>query len=101
MAKGRYRVQWVAPAKADLLEAVAFIRREQPAAARRIHLELQRQTKLLRTRPLLGRVVPEFEIRYLRELIVPPFRIIYRVAPDERLVEITAVIHGSRSLPGI
>lgn len=99
MGKRRYRVQWVAPAKADLLEAVAFIRREQPAAARRIYVEVQRQTKLLRMHPMLGRVVPEFENRYLRELMVSPFRIIYRLLPHARIAEVLAVIHSARSLP--
>jgi len=100
LAKGRYRIQWTASARADLLEAVAFIRREQPAAARRIYLEIVRPTKLLQTHPLMGRIVPEFEIRYLRELIVPPFRIIYLVKRDERIVEVAAVVHSSRMLPG-
>lgn len=98
MGKGRYRVRWVAPAKADLPEAVVFIRREQPAAARRIYMEVQRQTKLLRMHPMLGPVVPEFENRYLRELVVSPFRIIYRVLPQTRLAEVLAVVHGARSL---
>jgi len=88
------------PAKADLLEAVAFIRREPPAAARRIYTEIHRQTGLLRTHPLMGRIVPEFENRYLRELIVPPFRILYRLLPQERVVEVVAVVHSARSLPG-
>jgi toxin ParE1/3/4 len=100
LAKGRYRVQWVAPARADLLEAVAFIRREQPAAARRIYVEIQRQTKLLRMHPMLGRVVPEFGNRYLRELIISPSRIIYRLLPHARIAEVLAVVHSARSLPG-
>jgi len=34
--------------------------------------------------PESGRVVPEFETPWLRELIYPPFRIVYRV-DDDRL----------------
>ena len=34
--------------------------------------------------PDSGRVVPEFETPWLRELIYPPFRIVYRV-DDDRL----------------
>jgi len=99
LAKERYRVQWAASERGDLLEAVAFIRREQSAVARRIYLEIVRQTKLLKTHPLMGRMVPEFEIRYLRELIVPPFRIIYVVKRDQRIAEVAAIIHSSRMLP--
>jgi len=48
---------------------------------------------------MLGRVVPEVKNRYLRELIVPPFRILYRLVPHERIAEVLAVVHGARSLP--
>ena len=99
MARGRYRVQWASPAIADLLEAVAFIRREQPSAARRLYTEIERRTKPLRTHPTLGRIVPEFENRHLRELIVPPFRIVYRLLPRDHRIEVFAVVHGSRRLP--
>jgi toxin ParE1/3/4 len=100
LAKGQYRVQWASSAIADLLEAVAFIRREQPTAARRLYTEIERRTKLLRMHPTSGCIVPEFENRYLRELIVPPFRILYRLLPQVRRIEVLAVVHGSRRLPG-
>ncbi len=32
--------------------------------------------------PESGRVVPEFETPWLRELIYPPFRIVYRIDDD-------------------
>jgi toxin ParE1/3/4 len=84
---------------ADLLEAAEYIRREQPAAAKRLYGEIQRQTKLLRTHPMLGRVVPEFENRFLRELILRPYRVIYRWLPREGRIEILAVVHSARLLP--
>ena len=100
MAKARYRVQWAASALADFLEAVEFIRREQPNAARELYAETSRRTKLLRTHPMLGRVVPEFENRFLREIILRPYRVIYRILPREDRIEILAVVHSSRLLPG-
>ena len=99
MARLRYRVKWAAPAVADLLEAAYFIRRDQPAAAKRLYAEIERQTKLLRTHPMLGPVVPEFENRFLRELIIRSYRVIYRFLPHESRIEILAVVHGARALP--
>lgn len=46
--------------------------------------------------PDLGRVVPEFENQYLRELIEAPFRIVYR--RDKERVRIVRVWRSERSL---
>lgn len=46
--------------------------------------------------PDLGRVVPEFEQSFLRELIHAPFRIVYRRDPD--LIRIVRVWRGERRL---
>ena len=43
-----------------------------------------------------GKVVPEFDTAWLRELILPPFRIIYR--RDEDLVTIVRVWRSERLL---
>jgi len=99
LAKKQYRVYWTQPAAADLLEAATFIRREQPAAARRLCDDVSKKTNLLRHHPLLGRVVPEFQNRFLRELVFPPYRVIYRVLAAESRIEVLAVVHSSRLLP--
>jgi len=41
--------------------------------------------------------VPEYDAEEVRELIEKPYRIIYRVKPDQ--IDIVAVIHGARLLP--
>ena len=46
--------------------------------------------------PESGRVVPEFERADLRELIEPPYRLIYRVHPNA--IEVIAVVHARREL---
>ena len=46
--------------------------------------------------PDLGRVVPEFEQPFLRELIHPPFRIVYRRNAD--ILRIVRVWRGERRL---
>jgi plasmid stabilization system protein ParE len=45
---------------------------------------------------MIGRVVPEAQGTEIREIRYRSYRIIYRVAGE--LVEVLAVIHGSRDL---
>ena len=42
----------------------------------------------------MGRIVPEFGQTFLRELIRPPFRIVYRLDPER--VRIVRVWRGER-----
>ena len=51
----------------------------------------------LKTHPHSGRVVPEFDNRELRELILSKYRIVYRIYSKEEIV-ILRIIHGSKLL---
>ena len=62
----------------------------------RVVAEIVERIEALANHPDLGRVVPEFEQSFLRELIQPPFRIVYRRDPD--LVRIVRVWRGERRL---
>ena len=55
----------------------------------------------LRKFPESGRLVPEFQGGRYREVIVFPYRIVYRYAEEQNRVFVLAVIHGSRLLPPI
>lgn len=51
--------------------------------------EILNRIEALRHHPQLGRIVPEFERPFLREMIHPPFRIVYRHEPKHvRIVRI-------------
>lgn len=50
-----------------------------PDVGARLLSEMLERIQTLRDHPEKGRVVPEFEQAALRELIHPPFRIVYRV----------------------
>lgn len=47
--------------------------------------------------PESGRVVPEFNQPELRELIVPPYRLVYRLRGE--VIEIATVFHAARMFP--
>lgn len=47
----------------------------------------------------MGRVVPEFKLSHLRELIVKPYRVMYILRSNS--CSIVTVIHSSRDLPNL
>jgi toxin ParE1/3/4 len=57
---------------------------------------LTRRSQQIALFPLSGRVVPEYGSESVREIIEPPYRIIYRILPDR--VDVVAVVHGARDL---
>lgn len=63
------------------LEAIQAWYDEQPAVGRRLVAEIVQRVEALADHPDIGRAVPEFGQRFLRELIHPPFRIVYRHDP--------------------
>jgi toxin ParE1/3/4 len=55
------------------------------------------EVNYLSKHPLIGRVVPEFEeVITLRELIKPPYRIVYRIVNSER-IDIIRVLRSSQN----
>ena len=62
----------------------------------RLVAEVFQRVETLVEHPDIGRVVPEFEQSFLRELIHPPFRVVYR--HDTRRVRIVRVWRSERLL---
>lgn len=90
-------IRLAASALADLEEIRAwYAEREAAEAGERMVLEVVERIETLADNPDLGRVVPEFEQAWLRELIHSPFRIVYRRDPDS--VRIVRVWRGERRL---
>ncbi|MHB8648142.1 MAG: type II toxin-antitoxin system RelE/ParE family toxin [Thermomicrobiales bacterium] len=61
-------------------------------AARRLRERIMNGIYRLRDYPELGRRLSEFSEANLRQLIVPPYRILYEVADDT--VTILDIVHG-------
>ncbi|MDY7225274.1 type II toxin-antitoxin system RelE/ParE family toxin [Hyalangium rubrum] len=94
-----FEVEWTQVALTDLEELLDFIAQDNPAAAEAALDRLSQAAQRLEQSPKRGRVVPElsrFELRLYRELIVRPWRIIYRVG--QRRVFVLAVLDGRRDL---
>jgi plasmid stabilization system protein ParE len=52
-----------------------------PEVGERLVRELFARTEQLAAFPESGRIVPEFGVKTIRELIHPPFRLVYRIDP--------------------
>lgn len=63
----------------DLEEIQAWYESELvPEVGQRLVSEIFERVAVLQDNPDMGRVVPEFGQKHLRELIHPPFRIVYK-----------------------
>ncbi|MDP2182163.1 MAG: type II toxin-antitoxin system RelE/ParE family toxin [Actinomycetota bacterium] len=92
------RVAWTEQAHAQLDEAIAFIAQDRPEAALAWLERLLDAGESLSELPDRGRVVPEAARADVRELIIGPYRLVYRVDSDS--VTITMVLHERRELSG-
>ena len=91
------RLLWSPRALSDLERIREYISRDSPVYAEFVVRRLVRAPERLVDFPEIGRVVPEVGSPQLRELIVRPFRLVYRVRP--RSVEIVTVFRSSRDFP--
>lgn len=98
MPKRPYSLVWTGPALADLLEITRRIQVDNPEAARRFGKQVKEKVSRLARFPYSARMVPEFPASGLREVLVGDYRVIYRVVPAKRRVEILTVYHGARLL---
>ena len=78
-----YTVVWAGVAENDLRGIIEYIAAESPTDALKILQKLRQKASSLYTLPERSRIVPELQgqgILQYRELIVSPWKIIYRIA---------------------
>jgi len=93
------RVRWTETARVDLERIVDFIAEDSVKNAVAVLDRLEERAEALRLAAERGRVVPELQVvdvLQYRELIERPWRIIYRIEPDQVIV--LAVLDGRRDL---
>ena len=98
----KYQVIWATVAENDLREIIGFIAVESPGNALTLLKKIKERASNLYTLPERGRVVPELQdqgISQYRELIISPWRLIYRVAEHE--VSVLSVIDSRRNVEDI
>ena len=98
----KYDIIWAGVAENDLKEIVEYIATESPADALRTLKKIKQKASSLYTLPERGRIVPELQdqgILLYRELIVPPWRIIYRIS--EMKVYVLSVLDARQNVEDI
>jgi len=91
------RVHWTNTAVEHLLAIYEHIAQDSPVYAQRMIDRLTRRSEQIATFPLSGRMVTEYEIQEIREVIEKPYRLIYRIKSDQ--VDVLAVVHSAQLLP--
>ncbi len=97
MQLGKVSIRLAESAVVDLEEIrLWYIEQGVPDVGKRLIGEILQRIEALGVHPELGRIVPEFDQPFLRELIQPPFRIVYRHDPG--MVRIVRVWRSERLL---
>lgn len=93
----KYRVTFAQSSVQDL-EAIRtwYADQQIPEIGERLVGEIVSAVERLTDFPMSGRIVPEFGIVHLREIIHPPFRIVYRA--DKRAVRIVRVWRSEQAI---
>ena len=84
-----YQVDWASSAIDELKSIVSYISRNDPEIAVKKYKEIRTKAGNLLSYPEKGRVVPELKaygITSYRELIIPPWRLIYSVLKPKIIV---------------
>ncbi len=97
-----YKIEWAEVAENDLKRIIEYIAQDGPANALKILKKIKQKASSLNTLPERGRIVPELQdqdILIYRELIIPPWRIIYRIS--ETKVYVLSVLDARQNVEDI
>ena len=89
------KVRWTERARATSKPS-DYVAEDSEASATRLFMSLVSATDRLRDFPESGRIIPRFDKSGVREIIVRPYRIAYRLVGDE--IRVQKVQHGARLL---
>ena len=93
------KIIWTEFAIEDLKSIHEYISKDSKVYADRFIEKLISRVDQLESNPHSGRVVPEFNIEIIRELIEGNYRIIYKINAD--FVGIVRVHHSARQLKNV
>jgi len=91
------KVHWTAEARAELTAIETYLAEHSQPAARRTIRRITARAGQIGALPYSGRMLPEFGRDDLHEVLVRPYRIIYRILPAR--IDIVTVWHCRRLLP--
>lgn len=92
------KIIWSPKARQKAQEAVDFIKEDRPLVSEEWLEGLIERVLLLQEFPNQGRIVPEWGQPDVREVLHPPYRVLYQVFPER--VEILTLSHVRQELEG-
>ena len=98
----KFGVEWSQTASKDLEDIIEYVSQDSIDTAIKIFRKIKSKCKALSQLPHRGRVVPELKAHGIlgyRELIISPWRIIYRISGPK--VYVLAVIDSRRNIEDI
>ena len=97
-----YQVAWAAAAQNDLKQIIDYIAIESPGNALQILKKIKEKVSDLYVSPDRGRIAPELKeqgIHTYREIIIAPWRVIYRIS--DKAVFVLSAIDSRRNVEDI
>ncbi|MDF0668636.1 MAG: type II toxin-antitoxin system RelE/ParE family toxin [Nitrospira sp.] len=94
MAKERREVIWTTNARNELDDIVAYIAKDAPLSALAFLEEVLNTADSLFSLAERGRIVPELQNPFIRELCIKHYRLFYEI--QDRTVYVLGFIHGAR-----
>ena len=91
------RIKWTILAKNDLKSIAEYISKDSVLYAKRQVQKIRNRTKILKSQPHIGKMVPEIENPKIRQLIEGNYRIIYKIISKDR-IDILTIHHSARDL---
>ena len=100
--RDNYKIKWAEVAEKDLRGIVEYIEEDSPANVLKILKKIKQKASSFYTLPERGRIVPELQdqgILIYRELIITPWRIIYRIS--EMKIYVLSVLDARQNVEDI
>ncbi len=91
------KINWTDRALNDLNDIGEFIAKDSLRYSKMTLEKLIETARLIEKNQMIGRVVPELNVKEIREIITGNYRIIYQIS-DSNIVSILTVHHCSRLL---
>ena len=98
----QYKVEWASVAEVDVKRIIDYIAIDSPGNALQILERIRQKVSALYTLPERGRIVPELQeqgINIYRELIISPWRIVYRIS--DTTVYVLSIIDSRQNVEDI
>jgi len=98
----KYKIEWATVAESDLKQIIDYIAAESPDNAMHLFKKIRQKASGLYVFPERGRIVPELQgqgINIYRELILEPWRIVYRISDET--VFVLSVIDSRQNVEDI